>query len=219
MNMIARFLLSACLIILLVLAFSTSSRAQFTQRFMNVTNLLTNTASSYLTVRLSDGSGFLDFATDATQGATVPSGGPQSMLEGSSSLATATPVAAGQSARARGDLLGRTIGLIGCNRESRVRGRAVITGGASTSLLSSISGVIYEIYAVEITNSSATDVTVDLRDGTAGSVLWTVSAPAGAGNNRVFTVPLTFSATTAVAAHPSASASSITVSVLGCAVK
>lgn len=181
-------------------------------------------AGTYLPVRLSDGSNFLTPSSDATHGSAASSTGPQAQLEATTSLGSDTAVADGNATRAKGDINGRQIQVIGCNRESRVRGQATITDGSSTSVLAAQgANIITEIYAIEIANTSGTDVSVDIRDGTAGSVLWTLMAPAttdtGGGNNRVFNVPLTFTANTAVAADPSASASSIIVSVLGCAVK
>lgn len=91
-----------------------------------------------------------------------------------------------------------------------------ITDGASTSVLASQgAGVKFYLTELAIANSSASNVTVDLRDGTAGAVKWTVPVPAGGGVVKTFSTPLPFSADTAVAADPSAAASTITVSVLG----
>jgi hypothetical protein len=91
-----------------------------------------------------------------------------------------------------------------------------ITDGSSTSVLASPgAGLRNYITSISIANSSATFVTVDLRDGTAGAVLWTFPVPATGGVVYTFPVPLKFSAATAVAADPSASVSSVTVSVLG----
>lgn len=91
-----------------------------------------------------------------------------------------------------------------------------ITDGSSTSVISA-AGAGVKIYVTEVTiaNSSASNVTVDLRDGTAGSVKWTFPVPAGGGVVKTFSTPLPFSANTAVAADPSAAASTITVSILG----
>jgi hypothetical protein len=104
-----------------------------------------------------------------------------------------------------------------CNLEDIVTATPVaITDGSSTSVLASPgAGIRNYITSISIANSSATFVTVDLRDGTAGAVLWTVPVPATGGVVYTFPVPLKFSAATAVAADPSASASTITVSVLG----
>jgi hypothetical protein len=162
-------------------------------------------------------------ATDATHDSAASATGPQIMGEATSALSTDTAVADGDAVRVKTDLLGRQITVAGCGRQDRVRGVVTITDGSSTSALAAQgSGIITEIYEIEIANTSGTDVSVDIRDGTAGSVLWTLMAPAttdtGGGNNRTFSVPLTFTANTAVAVDPSAAATSVIVSVLGCKV-
>lgn len=98
-----------------------------------------------------------------------------------------------------------------------VSGVASITDGSSTSVIAAQgSGVKTYITDVTISNTSATAVTVDLRDGAAGSVKWTFPVPANtAGVVHSFRRPLAFSANTAVCADPSASASTITVSLNG----
>jgi hypothetical protein len=102
------------------------------------------------------------------------------------------------------------------NLEGVVTGRAAITDGSSTSVIAAQgAGVKVYITSVVIANSSATDVTVDLRDGTAGTVIATFPAPAGGGVVLPLTVPIPFSANTAVAADPSASASTVTVTLIG----
>jgi hypothetical protein len=102
--------------------------------------------------------------------------------------------------------------------EDIVRGRAVITDGSSTSVIAAAgAGVKQYVQSVCISNTSATAVEVDLRDGAAGTVLWTFPVPANT-SGVVFNfagVPLPFSANTAICADPSAAASSITVSILG----
>jgi hypothetical protein len=104
-----------------------------------------------------------------------------------------------------------------CNLEDIVTATPVaITDGSSTSVLAAQgAGIKTYITEVTIANSSASFVTVDLRDGTAGSVKWTFPVPATGGVTKTFNPPLPFSANTAVAADPSAAASTITVSVLG----
>lgn len=91
-----------------------------------------------------------------------------------------------------------------------------ITDGSSTSVLASPgAGLKNCITSIAIANSSASFVTVDLRDGTAGAVLWTFPVPATGGVVYTFPMPLRCSAATALAADPSAAASTITVSVIG----
>lgn len=91
-----------------------------------------------------------------------------------------------------------------------------ITDGSSTSVLAAQGASIKSyITGVTIANSSASFVTVDLRDGTGGAVKWTFPVPATGGVTHKFDPPLPFSANTAVAADPSAAASTVTVSVIG----
>jgi hypothetical protein len=92
-----------------------------------------------------------------------------------------------------------------------------ITDGSSTSIIASQgAGVKFYLTSITIANSSATAVTVDLRDGAAGAVKWTFPVPANtSGVVYSFPVPLGFSAATAMCADPSAAATTITVSAVG----
>lgn len=92
-----------------------------------------------------------------------------------------------------------------------------ITDGSSTSIMASAgAGVKNYVTTCIIANTSSTAVTVNLRDGAAGTVKATFPVPAStSGVVCNFPVPLGFSAATAVCAHPSASASTITVTLLG----
>lgn len=102
------------------------------------------------------------------------------------------------------------------NLEDLVSGVDTDTDASSTAVIAA-QGAGIKVYVTDVTiaNSSATNVTVDLRDGTAGSVKWTFPVPANGGVTMSFTNPLGFSANTAVAVDPSAAASTITTSVLG----
>ena len=104
-----------------------------------------------------------------------------------------------------------------CNLEDIVSGVAAITDGSSTSVIAAAgSGVKVYVTSVIIANSSATAVTVDIRDGAAGTVKATFPVPPdGGGVVHAFQVPLPFSANTAVCADPSAAASTVTVTLLG----
>jgi hypothetical protein len=92
-----------------------------------------------------------------------------------------------------------------------------ITDGTSTSVMASAgAGVKNYVTTCIIANTSATAVTVDLRDGAAGAVKATFPVPANtSGVVCNFPVPLGFSAATAVCADPSAAASTITVTLIG----
>jgi hypothetical protein len=104
-----------------------------------------------------------------------------------------------------------------CGLEDIVSGVAAITDGSSTSVIASAgAGVKNYITSVIIANNSATAVTVDLRDGAAGSVKATLPVPANtSGVVCNFPIPLPFSAATAVCADPSAAATTVTVTLIG----
>lgn len=102
------------------------------------------------------------------------------------------------------------------NLESLSRGTAAITDGSSTSVIAAAgAGIKTYITDVIISNSSATYVTVDIRDGTAGSVMATFPAPATSGCVHKLGSPIAGTANTAVAADPSAAASTVTITLLG----
>lgn len=102
------------------------------------------------------------------------------------------------------------------NLEDIVSGISTVTDGSSTSTISAQgSGIKVYITTVVIANSSSTNVTVDLRDGTAGSVKATFPVPANSGVVISLPVPLGFSANTAIAADPSASATSVITTLIG----
>lgn len=99
----------------------------------------------------------------------------------------------------------------------RVSNAVGITDGSSTSLIAAQgSGVRFCATTIVVSNSSATNVTVDIRDGTAGSVLMTIPAAANMGGGVIpLGVPLCGSANTIFAADPSAAASTVTISAVG----
>jgi hypothetical protein len=103
--------------------------------------------------------------------------------------------------------------------EDVVAERTTNTDGASTAFASGLAspgaGVRLCITNVTICNSSASFCTVDLRDGAAGSVLWTLPVPATGGVTMKFDPPLKLSAATALAFDPSAATSTITISASG----
>jgi hypothetical protein len=102
-------------------------------------------------------------------------------------------------------------------QEDLISGVVEITDGSSTSVIASAgAGVRNYITDVTISNTSATAVEVDLRDGAAGTVMWTFPVPANtSGVVKSFQSALKFSAATAVCADPSSAASTITVSLSG----
>lgn len=104
------------------------------------------------------------------------------------------------------------------NLEDRVTTTPVaVTDGSSTSLIAAQgSGIRFCATTITVSNSSATNVTVDIRDGTAGAVLWTMPAAANMGGySESFPIPVCTTANTAMATDPSAAASTVTTSVIG----
>lgn len=148
----------------------------------------------------------------------VDSGNPVKIgFKASSSLAGATMVTSGDRVDAVAGVDGAQIVRPHCGLEDIVSGVAAITDGSSTSVIAAQgAGVKTYITTVVVANTSATAVTVDLRDGAAGTVKLTLPVPANtAGVVLPLPVPLPFSANTAVCADPSASASTVTVTLIG----
>jgi hypothetical protein len=102
------------------------------------------------------------------------------------------------------------------NLEDLVSGTADITDGSSTSVIAAAgAGVKVYVSDIIISNSSASAVTVTIRDGAAGSVKATIMVPAGAPVHKTLQCPIAFSANTAVCADPSAAASTVSVTLAG----
>lgn len=106
-----------------------------------------------------------------------------------------------------------------CNLEDVVQERTTNTDGASTAFASGLAapgaGVRLWVTSVDIANSSASFCTVDLRDGSAGSVLWTLPVPASGGVVKTFNPPLKLTANTALAFDASAATTTLTISANG----
>ena len=148
----------------------------------------------------------------------VDSGNPVKVgARATTSLAGLTLVANADRTDVMAGIDGVQIARPHCNLEDIVSGVQAITDGSSTSVIASQgAGVKTYITTVIIANTSATAVTVDLRDGTAGTVKATFPVPANtSGVVCNLPVPLPFSAATAVAADPSAAASTVTVTLIG----
>lgn len=182
----------------------------------------TDTTAHAVKVLVVDTSGTgVNPATDATHDSAVSATGPQMMLNAASDISGHTAVADGDAVRAAGDVTGRVISAGPCDRAARVRSVTTITDGSSTSAISAGGANVYlEIWSVIIANTSASAISVDLRDGTGGSVLATFPVPADfSGVVWSGQVPITGGANTAMAVDPSASATSIITTLVGCKVK
>lgn len=127
------------------------------------------------------------------------------------------------SAADRTDLFSGTDGILLVRNHTTlddvVSERTTNTDGASTAFTSGLAapgaGVRLCITAVTVCNSSATFCTVDLRDGSAGSVLWTLPVPATGGVVQRFDPPLKLTANTALAFDASAATTTLTISANG----
>lgn len=147
------------------------------------------------------------------------SGNPHKIgAKATASVLGGTPVAAAD----RTDLFAGTDGvLIGrphTSLEDIISEQKTNTDGSSTAMTGAFAATASQrIYLTSliIANSSATNITVDIRDGSAGSVLATFPVPAGGGCIHAFPVPLRFSANTAAAFDGSAAATTLSVTMIG----
>lgn len=89
------------------------------------------------------------------------------------------------------------------------------TSTAFTNFAAGGAGIHNYVTTITVFNSSATDGYVDIRDGAAGSVLFTVPAPAAGGSVINLPVPLKGSANTALAYDVSAALSTVYISMVG----
>lgn len=168
-------------------------------------------------VEVSGGSVSVDnLSADATADVAALTTGPQMMGYGSDAEPTGIS-ADGDAARLWVDQMGRAVTVYGGGPSTWVNGRSAVTDGSSTSTVAAQgSGVRFCATTLVVSNSSATAVTVDIRDGTAGSVLMTIPASANMGGAVIpLPVPLCTSANTALAQDPSASATTIAVTAVG----
>ncbi len=90
------------------------------------------------------------------------------------------------------------------------------TSAAFTNHGAGGAGVRNYVSTIAVFNSSATDAFVDLRDGAAGAILFTVPAPKGGGSIITFPVPLRQpTANTALAYDVSAAITTMYISIVG----
>ncbi|MGF7236020.1 MAG: hypothetical protein ACQSGP_13825, partial [Frankia sp.] len=114
---------------------------------------------------------------------------------------TANPAAVttGQRVNASFDKLGKQI-AVGAIRELKgVQKTSISVATETTVLTAGGAGVVNDVYAIVVTNKSATAVFVDFRDATAGTIRMTLAAPAS--DTRGFTVPVDSAMVQAVAAN------------------
>lgn len=134
------------------------------------------------------------------------------------SLLGRTPVAAADRTDLVADTAGAVIVRAGTSLEDIISEVKTNTDGASTAMTSAFAATASQrIYLTDIiiANSSATNITVDIRDGSAGSVLATFPVPANGGVVHTFATPLRFSSNTAAAFDGSAAATTLSVTMIG----
>ena len=132
-------------------------------------------------------------------------------------LSTITLVAAADRTDAISGLDGAQIVRPHCGLEDIVAERVTNIDGASTAFTVGLAapgaGLRLNIKKVTISNTSASMVTVDLRDGVAGAVLWTIPVSATGGGVENFDIPLRLTANTALAFDASAATTTLTIAV------
>jgi hypothetical protein len=128
-----------------------------------------------------------------------------------------TAVTNGQRVNASFDKLGKLI-AVGAIRDLKgVQKTSITTTGETTVVTAGGAGVFNDVYAIVVTNTSATGVSVDFKDATAGTTRMTLYAPAT--DTRGFTVAVDSAMVQAVAANnwtatASAAVSSLQITVL-----
>jgi len=103
---------------------------------------------------------------------------------------TSNPTAVTNGQRVNGifDKLGKQV-VVGALRDVKgVQKTSITTVSETTVVTAGASGVFNDVYAIIITNKSATGVSVDFKDATAGTTRMTLYAPAT--DTRGFTVPV-----------------------------
>lgn len=147
------------------------------------------------------------------------SGNPVKMgAKAISSLEGQTLVVANDRSNLFCDLDGALLVRQGAAHADLMSERVSNTDGAATALttFAAVASTYNYVRGYSIHNASATNGYVDFRDGTAGSVLWTVPIPANGGANLLGAEPLfRTSANTALAFDVSGALTTVYISVTG----
>jgi hypothetical protein len=98
-----------------------------------------------------------------------------------------TAVTTGQRVNAMFDKSGRQV-VVGSQREAKGSQKTSITTATETTVVTAFASYLIDVYAIVVTNKSATTVFVDFRYQAGGSVILTLAAPAN--DTRGFTVPV-----------------------------
>lgn len=94
---------------------------------------------------------------------------------------TTNPTAASDAAPvlATFDKVGRQVVVLGQVRDLRASQRTVIANATETTIITATASVFHDLRTLLVANGSTTDVDVDIRDDTAGTIIATVSVKAG----------------------------------------
>ena len=143
------------------------------------------------TVTANAGTG--NFATIGDVAHDSPDSGNPQKIGAVARTAHPTAVASGDRVNIYGDKLGRLITTELVPRELIVHNRIALSSTTETTLIAAGgAGVLYDLVDLTISNESATEVRVDIRDSPAGTVRWTMDFAAdGGGVSKSFRVPLT----------------------------
>ena len=161
-----------------------------------------------------------DQAAIATWGMGATGSGVPSGAQYQGAQARSSEISAATNANMVGlvaDLVGKLIVLPYANPENFVSGRASATDTTSTSLIAApASGLRNYITQITVWNSSATSTYVKIQDGSGGTELYDIPAPAGGGATLTLPVPLRQPTTaTAIYFAANASANAIVISASG----
>lgn len=97
------------------------------------------------------------------------------------------------------DKVGRLLAVGALRTLKGVQKTSISVATETTVVTAGAAGVFNDVYAIVVTNKSATSVFVDFKDATAGTVRMTLAAPAN--DTRGFTVPVDSAMVQAVAAN------------------
>ena len=143
------------------------------------------------TVTANAGTG--NFATIGDVAHDSPDSGNPQKIGGVARTAHPLAVANGDRVNMYADKLGRLIITELVPRELIVHNRIALSSTTETTLIAAGgAGVFHDLMDLTVSNESATEVRVDIRDSPAGTVRWTMDFAAdGGGVSKPFRVPLT----------------------------
>ena len=103
-----------------------------------------------------------------------------------------TAVADGDAVRQMHDDLGRQVNYPFAPRDLIVHNRIALTGTGETTLIALAASTFHDVVFLAFSNESSTEVRVDIRDDTGGTIRFSIDlAPDGGGAIVKFPVPLT----------------------------